>query len=66
MVLFDNNQAERDIWMIKVKTKVYVCFCSKDGARDYLKIMSYVGTAHKQGYDAIKNASSRCPGFIFE
>lgn len=69
MVPFDNNQAERDIRMIKVKTKVSGCFRSEDGARDYLKVMSYVGTAHKQGhnaYDAIKKAFSGCPDFIFE
>ena len=69
MVPFDNNQAERDIRMIKVKTKVSGCFRSEDGARDYLKIMSYVGTAHEQGhnaYDAIRKAFSGCPDFIFE
>ena len=68
-VPFDNNQAERDIRMLKVKTKVSGCFRSEDGARDYLKIMSYVGTAHKQGhnaYDAIKNAISGHPEFIFD
>lgn len=61
--------AERDIRMIKVKTKVSGCFRSEDGAGDYLKIMSYVGTARKQGhnaYDAIKNAISGCPDFIFD
>lgn len=45
--------------MIKVKTKVSGCFQTEKGARDYLKIMSYVGTTHKQGfnaYEAIKNA----------
>lgn len=68
-VPFDNNQAsERDIRMIKVKTKVSGCFRSEDVVRDYLKIMSYVGTAHKQGrnaYDAIRKAFSGCPKFIF-
>lgn len=68
MVPFDNNQAERDIRMIKVKTKVSGCFRTEDGARDYLKIMSYIGTAHKQGYnayEAIKKAISGNPDFIF-
>ena len=67
-VPFDNNQAERDVRMIKVKTKVSGCFRTEEGARDYLKIMSYIGTAHKQGYnayEAIKNAISGNPDFIF-
>ena len=68
-VPFDNNQAERDLRMIKVKTKVSGCFRTEEDARDYLKIMSCVGTAHKQGhnaYQAIKNAISGHPDFIFE
>ena len=35
---------------------------------DYLKTMSYIGTAHKQGhnaYDAIRRTFSECPEFIF-
>lgn len=69
MVPFDNNQAERDLRMIKVKTKVSGCFRTEEGARDYLKIMSYVGTAHKQGYNAykaIRNAILGHPDFIFK
>jgi len=67
-VPFDNNLAERDQRMVKTKTKVSGCFRSKDGARDYLKIMSYVGTAKKQGinpYEAIRQAIIGTPEFIF-
>ena len=67
-VPFDNNQAERDVRMVKTKTKVSGCFRSKDGARDYLKIMSYVGTAKKQKlnpYEAIRQAIQGNPNYIF-
>ena len=68
-VPFDNNQAERDIRMIKTKTKVSGCFRSIEGARDYMKIMSYVGTAKKQRinpYEAIRKAILGTPEFIFD
>ena len=67
-VPFDNNLAERDLRMVKTKTKVSGCFRSMDGARDYLKIMSYVGTAKKQKispYEAIRQAILGNANYIF-
>ena len=68
-VPFDNNQAERDLRMIKVKTKVSGCFRNENGAKEYLNIMSYVGTAKKHGvnaFTAIQAALNDNPDIIFE
>lgn len=67
-VPFDNDQAERDIRNIKVKIKVSGCFRSVEGAKEYLKIMSYVSTAIKHGvtgFDAIRRAVMGYSIFIF-
>ena len=53
-ISFTNNQAERDVRMIKLKNKISGGFRTEKGADNFLMIRSFISTMRKKGLNLIE------------
>lgn len=64
---FTNNQAERDLRMVKLRVKISGGYRSRKAAEQHLTIRSYVSTARKQNVnvmDSLRRAAKGKPDFF--
>jgi transposase len=64
LVPFTNNQAERDIRMMKCKQKISGGFRTRTGAEIFIRIRGFVSTARKQGWNVFESIQQMVLGCV--
>lgn len=65
-VPFTNNQAERDLRMMKVRQKISGCFRTTTGAENFAAVRAVISTARKQSWNLLETLVKPAPNLILQ